>query len=141
MSTPPDGSHLPAAGEAASEAAGADARTAAAGQCSAEQFFAADLRVGTVVQAEPFPEARTPAVKLAINFGPALGVRRSSAQLTRRYGPAALVGRRVVAVVNLPPRRVAGFKSEVLVLGAVPTSGDVALLAVDGEVPDGTRVA
>ena len=108
---------------------------------SAEHFFAVDLRVGTVVAAEPFPEARTPAVKLRIDFGPALGVRPSSAQLTRRYAPADLVGRQVVAVVNLPPRRVAGFRSEVLVLGAVPEPGDVALLAVDGPVPNGTRVA
>ena len=113
----------------------------AAPPVTAEHFFAVDLRVGTVVAAEPFPEARTPAVKLRIDFGPAVGVRQSSAQLTRRYAPADLVGRRVIAVVNLPPRRVAGFRSEVLVLGGVPQPGDVALLAVDGDVPNGTRVA
>lgn len=108
----------------------------------AEHFFAVDLRVGTVVAAAAFPEARVPAVTLRIDFGPAVGVRQSSAQLTRRYAPDALVGRQVVAVVNLPPRRVAGFRSEVLVLGAVPAAGDVALLAVDGgPVPNGTRVA
>jgi tRNA-binding protein len=106
-----------------------------------EQFFACDLRVGTVVAAEPFPEARTPAIKLVVDFGPALGRRASSAQLTRRYAPETLVGRRVVAVVNLPPRRVAGFRSEVLVLGAVPEAGDVVLLRPDADVPDGTRIA
>lgn len=129
MITPPD--------DAPTSSAGA----AAAPNVTAEHFFAVDMRVGTVVAAEPFPEARVPAVKLRIDFGPELGVRQSSAQLTRRYAPGDLVGRRVVAVVNLPPRRVAGFRSEVLVLGAVPAPGDVALLAVDGVVPDGTRVA
>jgi tRNA-binding protein len=107
---------------------------------SPEQFFGCDLRVGTVVAAEPFPEARVPAVKLVIDFGP-LGQRASSAQLTRRYDPAALAGRKVVAVVNFPPRRIAGFKSEVLVLGAVPEAGDVVLLHPDAAVPDGTRIA
>lgn len=106
-----------------------------------EQFFAVDLRVGTVVAAEPFPEARVPALKLEIDFGPELGRRRSSAQLTRRYDAAALVGRQVVAVVNFPPKRVAGYVSEVLVLGGVPEHGDVVLLAPDAPVPDGTKVA
>lgn len=110
-------------------------------QVSAEHFFAVDVRVGTVVAAEAFLEARVPAIKLRIDFGPVLGVRQSSAQLTRRYAPADLVGRQVVAVVNLPPRRVAGYRSEVLVLGAVPAGGDVGLLGVDGAVPNGTRVA
>ena len=106
-----------------------------------EDLHRLDVRVGTVVAAEPFPEARTPALKLEIDFGPGLGRRRSSAQITRRYDPAALVGRQVVAIVNLPPRRVAGFASEVLVLGGVPEAGDVVLLAPDAPVPDGTRVA
>jgi tRNA-binding protein len=106
-----------------------------------EDLHRLDVRVGTVVAAEPFPEARTPALRLEIDFGPELGRRRSSAQITRRYAPAALVGRQVVAVVNLPPRRVAGFASEVLVLGGVPGAGDVVLLAPDAPVPDGTRVA
>lgn len=105
------------------------------------EFFAFDLRVGTVVSAEPFPEARTPALKLEIDFGPGIGRRRTSAQLTRRYAPDALVGRQVVAVVNLPPKRIAGWVSEVLVLGGVPDAGDVVLLAPDAPVPDGTRVA
>jgi tRNA-binding protein len=106
-----------------------------------EDLHRLDVRVGTVVAAEPFPEARTPALKLEIDFGPELGRRRSSAQITRRYDPAGLVGRQVVAVVNFPPRRVAGFASEVLVLGGVPEAGDVVLLAPDAPVPDGTRVA
>lgn len=105
-----------------------------------ETFFAVDLRVGTVVAAEPFPEARVPAVKLEIDFGPVVGRKRSSAQLTRRYTPAMLVGRQVVAVVNFPPRRIAGFSSEVLVLGGVPGAGDVVLLDVDEAVADGTRI-
>jgi tRNA-binding protein len=104
-------------------------------------FFSIDMRVGTVVSAEPFPEARKPAIKLVIDFGPELGTRRSSAQLTRRYVPERLVGRQVVAAVNLGTRRIAGFTSEVLVLGGVPEEGDVVLLALDAPVPDGTRVA
>jgi tRNA-binding protein len=104
-------------------------------------FFSIDMRVGTVLTAEPFPEARKPAIKLAIDFGPELGVRRSSAQLTRRYDPAQLVGRQVVAAVNLGTRRIAGFVSEVLVLGGVPEEGDVVLLAIDEPVANGTRIA
>lgn len=105
-----------------------------------EQFFAVDIRVGTVLTADAFPEARKPAIKLTIDFGPELGVKRSSAQLTKRYTPDVLVGRRVVAVVNFPPRRIAGFSSEVLVLGAMPASDDVILLAPDVEAPNGTRI-
>ena len=104
-------------------------------------FFSIDMRVGTVRAAEPFPEARKPAIKLTIDFGPELGTKRSSAQLTRRYEPAQLVGRQVVAAVNLGSRRIAGFTSEVLVLGGVPEEGDVVLLALDAHVPDGTRIA
>jgi tRNA-binding protein len=108
---------------------------------TAPDFFSIDMRVGTVVSAEPFPEARKPAIKLAIDFGPELGVKRSSAQLTRRYEPSRLVGRQVVAAVNLGTRRIAGFVSEVLVLGGVPEEGDVVLLALDAPVPNGTRIA
>ena len=108
---------------------------------SPPDFFSIDMRVGTVRAAEPFPEARKPAIKLTIDFGPELGVKRSSAQLTRRYEPAQLVGRQVVAAVNLGSRRIAGFMSEVLVLGGVPEEGDVVLLALDAPVPDGTRIA
>lgn len=106
-----------------------------------DDFFAIDLRIGTVLAAEPFPEARKPAIKLRIDFGPELGERQTSAQLTRRYAPGELVGRQVVAVVNIGTRRIAGFTSEVLVLGGVPEEGDVVLLAVDAAVPNGTRVA
>ena len=105
-----------------------------------DDFFAIDIRAGTVIHAEPFPEARKPSLRLEIDFGP-LGVRRSSAQLTRRYTAASLVGRRVVAVTNIGERRIAGFTSQVLVLGVVPEEGDVVLLAPDAAVPDGARVA
>ena len=100
-----------------------------------------DLRIGTVLSAAPFAEARVPAIKLEIDFGAELGVQRSSAQLTRRYEPDDLVGRQVVAAVNLGTRRIAGFVSEVLVLGGIPEAGDVVLLALDAPVPNGTRVA
>lgn len=105
-----------------------------------DQFFAADLRVGRVVNAEPFPEARKPAIKLLIDFGE-LGTRRSSAQLTMHYQPADLVGRLVVAVVNFPPRQIGPFISEVLVLGACESPSNVVLLGPDSEVPLGTRIA
>jgi tRNA-binding protein len=105
-----------------------------------EDFAALDIRVGTIIDASPFPEARKPAIRVVIDFGPDLGHRRSSAQLTRHYMPVDLVGRQVVAVVNFPPRRIAGFLSEVLVLGAMPGEGDVILLALDRPAPDGTRI-
>jgi tRNA-binding protein len=105
-----------------------------------EEFNAIDMRIGTVVEALPFPEARKPALQLLIDFGPEIGRRRSSAQLTKRYTPADLVGRQVVAVVNFPPRRIAGFASEVLVLGAMPTADDVILLAPDQPAPNGSRI-
>jgi tRNA-binding protein len=105
-----------------------------------DDFAAIDLRVGTVLDAEPFPEARKPSLKLHIDFGPELGVKQSSAQLTARYSADALVGRQVVAAVNIGTRRIAGFLSEVLVLGAMPTQTDVVLLAVDEAVANGTRI-
>ena len=105
-----------------------------------DDFLTLDIRVGTVVAAEPFPEARKPAIKLRIDFGPALGVKRSSAQLTVHYTPEQLVGRQLVAVVNFPSRRIAGFESDVLVLGAMPTEREVILLCVDRAVDNGTRI-
>lgn len=106
-----------------------------------DDFQKIDIRVGTIVSAEPFPEARKPSIRLAIDFGAEVGMKRSSAQLTRRYTAEELVGRQVVAVVNFPARRIAGFASEVLVLGAVPEEGDVVLLRVDGDVENGVRIA
>ena len=102
-------------------------------------FFAIDLRIGTVVAAEPFPEARKPAIRLEIDFGAELGRRRSSAQITDHYTPERLVGRQVVAVMNIGTRRIAGFTSGVLVLGGM-TEGGVVLLAPDAAVSDGTRI-
>jgi tRNA-binding protein len=107
---------------------------------SLDDFQKIDIRVGTVVRAEPFPEARKPSIKLTIDFGP-LGTKRSSAQLTRHYTPEALVGRQVVAVVNFPPRRIGGYASEVLVLGACPEAGDVVLLRPDSPVPNGAPIS
>ncbi|QHW33868.1 chaperone CsaA [Paenibacillus rhizovicinus] len=104
-----------------------------------EDFMQLDIRVGTVIQAEPFPEARKPAIKLTIDFGD-LGVKRSSAQITQRYDAEGLVGSQVVAVVNFPPRRIAGFVSEALVLGGVPEEGDVVLLRPDEPVRNGTAI-
>ncbi len=104
-----------------------------------EGFFAYDVRVGTVVAARVNVGARVPALVLTIDFGE-LGPRVTSAQVTRRYAPEALVGRQVVAVVNFPPKRIAGVRSEVLVLGGVPEKDDVVLLAPDTEVPNGTRI-
>ena len=98
------------------------------------------MRVGVVTGAEIFPEARQPAYKLAIDFGPEMGVKRSSAQITRHYRPEALLGRRVIAVVNFPPKRIGPFVSEVLVLGAYDEHGDVVLLAPDQPVAPGSRI-
>jgi tRNA-binding protein len=105
-----------------------------------DDFEKIDMRVGTVLEAEPFPEARKPAIKLLIDFGSEIGRKRSSAQITAHYAPEQLVGRQVVAVVNFPERRIAGFASQVLVLGATPAPGDVVLLAPDHPVPNGTPI-
>jgi len=106
-----------------------------------EEFLRVEMRVGRIVEAKPFPEARKPSYQLRIDFGPELGERVSSAQLTVTYPePAALVGRQVVAVVNFPPRRIAGFRSEVLVLGAMGDRGEVHLLRPDRECADGLRI-
>jgi tRNA-binding protein len=105
-----------------------------------EQFFEIDMRVGTVSRVAPFPEARKPSVKLWIDFGPELGERQSSAQLTVHYTPEALVGRQIVAAVNLGDRRIAGFVSQVLVLGAMVQPHEVVLLATERAVPNGSRI-
>lgn len=105
-----------------------------------EEFAALDIRVGTIVEASPFSEARKPAIRLLIDFGEELGRKTSSAQLTKHYTPTDLLGQQVVAVVNFPPRRIAGFESQVLVLGAMPKPDEVILLAVEKAVLNGTRI-
>ena len=106
-----------------------------------DDFLRVDMRVGRILRAEPFPEARKPSYRLRIDFGPELGERVSSAQLTVTYpDPSALVGRQVVAVVNFPPRRIAGFKSEVLVLGAMGDDGHVHLLTPEPACAEGLRI-
>jgi tRNA-binding protein len=106
-----------------------------------DHFLRVDMRIGRIIASEPFPEARKPSVKLRIDFGADLGERVSSAQLTVTYpDPEALVGRQVVAVVNLPPRRIAGFESQVLVLGAMGPDGEVHLLTPEPAAPEGRRI-
>jgi tRNA-binding protein len=106
-----------------------------------EEFQRIEMRVGTVIRAEPFPEARLPALKLWIDFGVEIGERRSSARITTHYSPSDLIGRQIVAVVNFPARRVAGFSSEVLVLGAMVQEQEVVLLSPDRPVENGIRIA
>ena len=105
-----------------------------------DDFHRVDVRVGTIVTAMPFEGARKPAIKLWVDFGGDLGVKKSSAQITRHYRPEQLVGRQVIAVVNFPPRQIASFMSEVLVLGLPDSDGEVVLLAPDQAVPDGGRM-
>ncbi len=111
-----------------------------ADQITYDAFEAVDIRVGTVIEARPFPEARKPAIKLTIDFGPEIGVKRSSAQLTVHYRPDQLIGRQVCAVVNFPPRQIGPFMSEVLTLGMPDEDGAVVLIKPDFKVPNGGRL-
>ena len=103
-------------------------------------FLKVDIRVGTVVRAEPYPEARVPAAKLWVDFGPEIGVKKTSAQVVKRYALDQLPGRQVAAVVNFPPKQIGKFMSEVLVLGFPDDNGEVVLIGPDQEVPNGGRL-
>ena len=112
----------------------------AAPPISFDDWMKVDIRVGTIVEATPFPQARKPSLKLVIDFGGVIGRKKSSAQIVAHYTPEALVGRRVAAVVNFPPRQIGPFMSEVLTLGFPDAAGEVVLIAPDLDVPDGGRL-
>ena len=105
-----------------------------------DDFLNVDIRVGTVTDAQPFPEARKPAIKLWIDFGDEIGTKKTSAQITAHYTPEALIGRQVMAVVNFPPRQIGPFMSEVLTLGVMDPDGEVVLITPDQTVPNGGRM-
>jgi len=109
-------------------------------EISYDDFLAVDIRVGTVLRAEPFPEARKPAIKMWIDFGPEIGEKKTSAQVTVHYTPESLIGKQVMAVVNFPPRQIGPFMSEVLVLGCMDPDGGVVLITPDQAVPNGGRM-
>lgn len=109
-------------------------------EISLDDFLAVDIRVGTVARAEPYPEARKPAIKLWVDFGPEIGERKTSAQITDHYRPDDLIGRQVMAVVNFPPRQIGKFMSEVLVLGVSDPEGGIVLLSPDQKVANGERM-
>ena len=105
-----------------------------------EEFEKVDLRAGTIIEAREFPKARKPAYQLVLDFGPEIGIKQSSAQLTHHYTPATLVGRQVLAVVNFPPKQIGPFRSEVLVVGAPDAEGHTVLAALAAPVPNGSRL-
>lgn len=109
-------------------------------EISFDDFLKVDIRVGTISRAEPFPEARKPAIKLWVDFGPEVGEKKSSAQITTHYDPATLVGKQVIGVVNFPPRQIGPVRSEVLILGLEDTDGGIVLLSPDQSVPNGKRM-
>jgi tRNA-binding protein len=117
-----------------------DPAAPAAPPISFDQFLAVDIRVGTVIAVEPFPEARKPALKLTVDFGEGVGNKRSSAQITQNYKAEELIGRQVAAVVNFPPRQIGKFMSEVLTLGFPDADGEVVLIAPSLAIPDGGRL-
>ncbi|WP_170466676.1 tRNA-binding protein [Ruegeria arenilitoris] len=109
-------------------------------EISFDDFMKVDIRVGKVLRAEPYPEARKPAIKMWIDFGDEIGERKTSAQITAHYDPSALVGKQVMAVVNFPPRQIGRFMSEVLVLGLPDENGEIVLIGPDDQVPVGGRM-
>lgn len=117
-----------------------DADAAAQPEIGFDQFLAVDIRVGTIIQADPFPEARKPSYRLLIDFGPVIGHKKSSAQITEHYTLEELVGRQVAAVINFPPRQIGPMKSEVLTLGFPDADGKVVLIAPSANVPNGGRL-
>lgn len=120
--------------------AGDTAEQGTSPQITYDDFARVDVRVGTIVDAQPFPEARRPAIKLWVDFGGAIGVKKTSAQITAHYEPGGLVGKQVAAVVNFPPRQIGKFMSEILVLGFPDADGEVVLVVPDLPVPDGGRL-
>jgi tRNA-binding protein len=122
------------------QARGDMVQTGPAPQITFDDFLKVDIRVGTIVEAKTFPEARKPAYRLIIDFGPLIGLKKSSAQITRRYALDELVGRQIAAVINFPPRQIGPFMSEVLTLGFPDEAGEVVLIGPTLKVPDGGRL-